>query len=395
MDAFSPPQLPGLVLRRPLGESADPPWLARADDCSWVVVRRAARPPDLPQHLALVPIYGAVTDKAGNSWVISAYTSGSGLDRRLERVGLVAAAQVVAWGAVLIEALAALHECGLVHGDVQPSRVLLGHRDTVLLDATCATEGGPREAAADLRALVEVLASAGGDRADGPLAAAVTASREGELTARELALTWGRAKRDLVGAPKGGRRERSLRLLAAAGAALGLLAGAAVLGTQLAQVPEQTAALSPPAQVPSSPAATVADAPEVTSLPPVELDWATILAGLDTQRGRAFAAADATLLAAVDVPGSQAHARDLALVEALSAGQVKARGWVTSISSVVPGTVSGDRVELTVVDTLAAYDLLDATGQVVEHQPARAEATWSIALVETPGGWRISSTAKQ
>jgi hypothetical protein len=42
-----------------------------------------------------------------------------------------------------------------------------------------------------------------------------------------------------------------------------------------------------------------------------------------------------------------------------------------------------------VVDVLAAYDVLDGSGRVVQHSAARGEAAYAVTLVRTPYGWRL------
>ncbi len=333
--------------------------------------------------------------------MITAYTAGSGLDRRLERVGQVGSSVVVGWGAELASALAALHEAGLVHSSLGASRVLLGRRDRALLDASCARAGGARGRAGDLAGLVAVLRSASGG-APGALAPVLDAVDRGELDAAALAdrLASLTARGSGLGSPSRGVG----RALAACCLALVLLVGAAVVGVRLATDPQRPAVLAAPAAtagvvttpvvVPST-SASPAVTPQATVSPdepaPEEPDWAGLLGALDESRGLAFAAADLDLLAAVDVDGSEAHRRDRALIRLLRRGGVSAAGWETTILDVVPRSVRPDRAVLVVTDTLAAYELRDADGHVVATHPARPEAIWTVRLAATPAGWRISS----
>jgi Protein tyrosine and serine/threonine kinase len=406
MDALIPPRLPGLLVRRPLGQGVDPPWLAKADDGSWVVARRATRPPELPDHPALLGVFGSVTDEAGAAWVLTAYTSGHGLDRRLERIGRVGRALAVAWGAQVAEALAAIHDAGLVHGDLRASRVLLGTRDTVLLDASCARAGGDDAKADDVRALARLLEEAAGEPLGGVAGDAVAAATSGDLDAAGLArrLTGRRA-----GLPRDRRApaRRAWRGLVAAAAVVGLLAGAAVLGAHLADTSAQPAVLAVSDAIDTSPSADPvglspdpslwalpeADPDPIPSSEPVvdETDWPTVLADLDLARGLVFETADVALLADVDAPGSQAQRRDRALVRWLRASQVTAEGWATNIVAVEPRSVSPDRAVLVVTDVRAAYVLRDASGAVVARQDASEPTTWVVRLTATQEGWRISS----
>ena len=194
------------------------------------------------------------------------------------------------------------------------------------------------------------------------------------------------------------------RALAVCCLALLLLVGAAVIGVRLATDPQHPAELAAPAAtdgvvttpvlVPSLSASPTATTPATvpTEQPAVEEpDWAMLLGALDEARGLAFAAADPDLLAAVDVDGSEAHRRDRALVRSLRRGGVTAEGWETTILDVVPRSVHPDRAVLVVTDTLAAYELRDADGQLIASRAARPAATWTVRLAATPAGWRISS----
>ena len=410
MDALIPPHLPGLLVRRPLGQGMDPPWLAKADDGSWVVARRAARPPELPNHPALLAVFGSVTDSEGVTWVVTAYTSGHGLDRRLDRVGQVGRALAVAWGATLAGALAALHEAGLVHGDVSPSRILLGVRDAVLLDASCARAGGDDAKADDVRALARLLVQAAGEPLGGVGGDALEAADSGDLDAAALARLLGGRKAGLPRDRRAPARRASRGVLVAA-ALIGLLAGAAVLGVKLADAPAQPAVLAvadtiEPALSPSAAPPEPTPDPSLWAVPsldpdlppsPVqvadETDWQSVLTDLDLARGLAFETADPALLADVDAPGSQAHGRDRALVRSLRAGGVTAEGWATSVLTVEPRAVTSARAVLVVTDVRAAYVLRDSSGAVVSRQEASKPTTWVVRLVATEAGWRISSVA--
>ncbi|HYN75293.1 MAG TPA: hypothetical protein VEV13_03770 [Candidatus Limnocylindria bacterium] len=344
------PELPGLLVRRPLGRGAAPPWLAHAADGRWVVVRQAARPPRLPEHSSLLPNLGAVADAARASWVVSAFVAGGGLDRRLERTGPVGPEVVAGWASDLGGALSALHAAGLAHGDVQPSRVLLGPRDRVLLDATCARPASPEQCAADRAGLADLLARVS----------------SGSLPRRSAGAT-----RTLVGVL----------------VALALVLAAAVVGIKLAGRPPQPAAL----QTPSPSSSPRADPPPQPAPTRAEPDWAAVLGALDEARGRALAAADVSLLTAVDAAGSEASARDRALVAELRRRGVTAQGWSTVISSARPLSASSRHVVLSVRDTASTYVLRTASGVVVARRPARDLTTWTVRLAATADGWRVTS----
>ncbi len=349
-DATRAPALPGLLVRRPLGRGVDPPWLAHAADGRWVVVRKAPRPPRLPEHPSLLPHLGAVADESRASWVVSAFVAGGGLDRRLERTGPVGPEVVAGWASDLDGALSALHAAGLAHGDVQPSRVLLGPRDRVLLDASCARPASPEQCAEERAQLAALLARVS----------------SGAFPRR----------------PAG-----PARALVGVFVALALVLAAAAVGVRWAGRPTQPAALQP-AGLSSTPRA---DPVPERGPTPSEPDWAAVLRSLDEARGRAFAAADLSLLRAVDAAGSEALARDRVLVAELRRRGVHASGWSTVISSARPLSAGPRQVVLSVTDTASAYVLRTASGAVVARRPARATVTWTLRLVATPDGWRVSS----
>ena len=401
METLIPPRLPGLLVRRPLGQGTSPPWLARADDGSWLVARRSPRPPELPEHPGLLAVFGSVTDDRRETWVVTAYTSGHGLDRRLARVGQVGRSLATSWAAALAEALAALHATGLVHGALDASRVLLGPRDTILLDASCARPGDDGARAADLRGLVALVEQASGER----LAHADSADLEAALTGRLDAA--GLARRLRARGPgrnrhRGTHARGASRGLLVVTAVVGLLAGAALLGVRLAKAPAQPAVLvvsgglstpveGSPGAVEELTAAPTPAAPVAESVEGDDPDWGDVLADLDLARGLAFGAADPSVLSDVDAPGSEAERRDRALVRVLRTSGVVADGWSTRIQGVLPRAVRGDRVVLEVTDTRTSYVLRDASGAVVSRQPARGPTTWVVRLVATDAGWRISS----
>jgi hypothetical protein len=357
----------------------------------------------LPDHPGLLSVLWVVDDPSGGRWVVVPYRSGSGLDRRIERVGRVDPATSSGEGAAVARALAALHDDGLVHGDLGAHRVLLGSRDEVVLDATCARPGSPSLQDADLQAFGDLLESICGG-SDASVLRVVAAARSGEAaTALAEALDRGRA----VPARRTARHARRARagraLVVGATGAVSLVAASA-LGVRLAARPAEAGALAgqepiaveervapavPTAPDPSESSAAPERTGPAPTAEPEAPDWVTVLGGLDRARGSAFAAADPALLSAADVEGGEAYVRDLALVDALRRGRAVAEGWATRLVSVTERSRSGSRAELLVTDRLAAYVLRGEGGEVVDRRAGRGERRWVVHLASTADGWRI------
>jgi hypothetical protein len=49
---------------------------------------------------------------------------------------------------------------------------------------------------------------------------------------------------------------------------------------------------------------------------------------------------------------------------------------------------------LRTIDVLAAYDVLDASGRVVQRSPPRAAAAFVVTLVRTGAGWRLQQVTR-
>jgi peptide/nickel transport system substrate-binding protein len=62
------------------------------------------------------------------------YLSGGSLGDRVREFGLLGRREAASIGATLADALAAIHELGLVHGDVAPDNILIRGDRTVLVD---------------------------------------------------------------------------------------------------------------------------------------------------------------------------------------------------------------------------------------------------------------------
>jgi serine/threonine-protein kinase len=81
-------------------------------------------------HPNVVAIFDA-EESGGIGYVAMEYVHGSGLDRYLESRGRLAWREVVPLGREIAQGLSAAHQRGLVHRDIKPGNVLLGHDGSV------------------------------------------------------------------------------------------------------------------------------------------------------------------------------------------------------------------------------------------------------------------------
>lgn len=192
------------------------------------------------------------------------------------------------------------------------------------------------------------------------------------------------------------RRRPPRRVVLAVGAAL-ILVLAAALGWLSGRATETLAALTP-LSAQAAPASAPAPAnPSSAALPaaaaPVDVnadpDWAALLERLDEARARAFATADASVLAAVYADGSPGLAADTELVRRLAEIGHRGLGVRHTVRSVVPQERSADRAVLRVVDVLAGYEIRAADGSTAARVPPRAEATFVVELSRGAGGWQL------
>jgi serine/threonine protein kinase len=83
-------------------------------------------------HPGLVPVYDAGTDELGRPYVVMELVDGETLADAIRR-GAMPSEQVASIGERLADALAYVHGEGLIHRDVKPANVLLGHDGRVRL----------------------------------------------------------------------------------------------------------------------------------------------------------------------------------------------------------------------------------------------------------------------
>jgi serine/threonine protein kinase len=116
--------------------------------------------PAIPALLGSGHAAGADCCPVDAPWLALRWVDGESLKRRLERTRGLPLSQTVAILTPVVDAVAALHTAGWVHGDLRPENVLLeaGTRHAYLLDLGEARRSPPERPQADLRQLGELLA---------------------------------------------------------------------------------------------------------------------------------------------------------------------------------------------------------------------------------------------
>jgi hypothetical protein len=201
-----------------------------------------------------------------------------------------------------------------------------------------------------------------------------------------------------------GRRVLIGRVVAAA-CVLALLGAAVAIGVAWGWAdPGHRASATTAVTSPADPASTLAVGSATSSAPDPSLatasppalspspDWAAVVGALDASRDSAFADADANELDTIYVPGSPALAADrVTLGRLVGAGQ-RVRGLQFLLESVRVVSQSPGDVTLTVADTMAAYEVVDAGG-VATQISGRGVRNWTVVLSAEPVGsrWRIAS----
>jgi len=298
-----------------------------------------------------------------------------------------------------------------VHGSLEPSSVLLTTAGMPLLGDLGTGDGTPGE---DVRALAELCRQLLG--ATRPLGALDGPAQLPDDVPEELTAVLEQARSDPPPAA-----ELAQRLQAAHPAAPLQLAGArAGLGAPLPGSRDWVAPATVPAPVPARARAARrgrrAVRPQRRARVPVAAavlaalvlgagwlalrpgaapgpDWVAVVQELDRGRERAWAAADPGLLAAVYVPGSAPGQADAAALDGLRRQGRTAVGVRHRVVGAQPRSVTEERAELQVVDTLAAQEVRDARGRLVERRAGRGERAYDVVLLRTPDGWRLAEVS--
>lgn len=175
-------------------------------------------------------------------------------------------------------------------------------------------------------------------------------------------------------------RDRRRLYVVAAGAAL--LVVAATIGWLSGRSGSvDDSAVTTPAVLTASPAALTGAS--------TEPDWRAILDRLDARRAASFERGDATGLLKVYTPGSPLLAADRAALARLRAAGQTARGVRHTIRSVTASSYDSRSAMMRVVDVLAAYDVVDASGRRVQRAGPRPATAFAVTLMRTSQGWRL------
>jgi hypothetical protein len=198
-----------------------------------------------------------------------------------------------------------------------------------------------------------------------------------------------------------GRRTAVLAVVAAGLIVAGLTAALWKPAADDRVTPAVAAATSPVASAPAAPEAAPRErtppaeesSPADRHDPPTSAQgWAEVVADLYGRRAAAFAAGSAQVLTDVYAPGSALCDADVEHVGDLAQARELLRGFTPSVVRVDSVVVTGDRVEVVLVDRWAEYDVVAAgapDGPALRTEPGRAESIVRMALVLTPDGWRI------
>ncbi|MBO0892245.1 MAG: hypothetical protein J2P14_15125, partial [Acidothermales bacterium] len=127
---------------------------------------------------------------------------------------------------------------------------------------------------------------------------------------------------------------------------------------------------------------------------PTPSAWRVRLGELDRTRASAYARGDPAALRRVYVAGSRALATDTATLRRYVADGVRVRDVRLEVSTVSLVRRSARTAVLAVTDRLGGYDVLDAAGRVVRHEPGRGKVRWRITLRNVEGRWLIADSRR-
>lgn len=400
---------------------------------------------DHPHVVRLHEVHGDTVDGDAITLVLD-LASGGSLSRLLAVRGPLRPGEVITLIVPLAEALATVHDHGLVHGDVTPANVLFaGDGRPVLSDlGMCRLLGvasssyggtpgfldptpeqdGPGPASDVFGLAATCLAALGPDPTPGPLADLLRSATDRDPAVRPTAAVLAdQAFRAGSAEPiqLGHGLPRSL------GGGPGLRPGpvSVVMSSSDQVVTRVTPARPRVSPVPAAPARrrrwmpptwctgrviggvavglvlTVAAVVGVVAVvgsaasEPGPAPWRTVLRGLDLRRAQAFGRADPAALTAVYVTGAPAGARDRTLITRLSAQGLHAEGLRLSTRRIKVRRATSTMAVLRVTDVLAPYRLVDGSGAVVRSAAGRRPTTWVLTLRREGTRWKVYDVARR
>ncbi len=166
--------------------------------------------------------------------------------------------------------------------------------------------------------------------------------------------------------------------------------GAAPSGPATAATGSKTAASTSPA---TSPAGHGGSPASSRRLSPAADDPVAAIRELSTRRAAAFNAADSTALNAINVAGSPAAQADLGLLQQLKAGGYHYRGMAFELNDIRVVAATERDAKLTMTARTGTYDVLDASGAVVQKVPAATGRPVTVTLVRAGASWRVANVA--
>jgi hypothetical protein len=322
---------------------------------------------------------------AGADLVVVSDVGGEPLDVVLARRRALTAGQLVTLVVGLATTLAQAHDRGLAHGRLDASSVVLGDDGRLRLTDYIFGHADP---SSDVAALVAMASGF----VDSAAPAALTAALESAVDARGLAesvLSSLPAESLLSG------RSVAVPAPAAPGSSAGVRMRAAVVFTAAVAVVATVIGVWWGRQDPAAGAQLPARvSPTPTSSAPTQ-SLGAVVEALERQRVHALAHADAAELAEVEVTHTGLWRRDSRTVLRLTNSHLHLQKLRVDVRRTDVVSASRRRAVVRVVDAMSSYNLVDANGGVVDHQPARPPRRVVLVLVREQDRWKIRSVSRR